>query len=183
MSKRWAVLGWCGGFLALSLILGLSAWAQHGGHSMPMTPPAPPERGKPIRTTMEELHKTGGVPPGWKFTLPAGDPVKGRQVFVDLECFSCHQVKGEAFPPGRTGGPGPELTGMGSQHPAEYFAESILNPNAVIIEGPGFTGPDGLSKMPDYNDTLTVRQLLDLVAYLKSLMARGDHGTGAEPHR
>ena len=26
-------------------------------------------------------------------------------------------------------------------------------PNAVIVEGPGFTGPDGLSKMPDYRDS------------------------------
>lgn len=62
---------------------------------------------------------------------------------------------------------------MGQNHPAEYLAESILNPNRVLIEGPGFTGPDGLSKMPEYADTMTLRQLIDLVAYLKSLTTGG----------
>jgi putative copper export protein len=36
-----------------------------------------------------------------------------------------------------------------------------------------YTGSDGLSRMPDYGDVLTVRQLIDLVAYLRSLT--GDH--------
>lgn len=171
MPETRTVLAWCGGSLALILGLGLSAWAQHGGHSTTMTPQAQTEKGKPIRIPMEELHKAGGVPPGWKFTPPTGDPAKGRQVFVDLECFSCHQIKGEALPPGKKGDVGPELTGMGDRHPTDYLVESIINPNAVIVEGPGFTGPDGLSKMPDYNDSLTVKQLIDLVAYLKSLTA------------
>ncbi len=50
-----------------------------------------------------------------------------------------------------------------------YFAESIRNPNAVIVTGPGYTGPDGLSIMPDYQDSLTARELTGLVAYLRSL--------------
>ena len=120
---------------------------------------------------MDALHAHGGVPPGWKFLLPSGDPAQGRQVFVALECFTCHAVKGEEFPrPSKTPqGTGPALTGMGSHHPAEYFAESIMNPNRVIIVGSGYTGPDGLSKMPDYSESLTIKQLVDLVAYLKSL--------------
>ncbi len=68
--------------------------------------------------------------------------------------------------------------GMGSHHPAEYFAESIMNPNRVIVQGPGYTGPDGLSKMPDYNDVMTVRQLVDVVAYLKSLKGGMSDGAG-----
>ena len=71
---------------------------------------------------------------------------------------------------------------MGSHHPPEYFAESILNPNRVIILGPGYTGADGLSKMPSYADTMTLKQLTDLVAYLKSLsdgeMKHGSHKMG-----
>ena len=58
---------------------------------------------------------------------------------------------------------------MGAHHPAAYFAESILNPNAVIITEKGYTGPDGLSRMPEYNSSLTIAQLIDLVAYLKGL--------------
>jgi mono/diheme cytochrome c family protein len=132
----------------------------------------------PVRITMEELHRHGGVPPGWRFSFPAGDPGVGRRVFAKLECYTCHAVEGESFPgsPGQSAGRGPALTGMGGHHPAEYLAESILNPNAVIVTGPGHTGSDGRSVMPDYHDTLSVGELVDLVAYVKSL------GAHREPH-
>src|SRR5206468_3477622 len=55
----------------------------------------------------------------------------------------------------------------------------ILSPNAVIIDGPGFTGPDGKSIMPSYADSLSVVQLVDLVAFLKSLTSGGGHPHGA----
>ncbi|MBI4638763.1 MAG: iron transporter [Candidatus Rokubacteria bacterium] len=132
---------------------------------------------EPRRATMEELHRTGGVPPGWTFTLPPGDATRGRQLYVELECFKCHAIRGESFPPagGDRKDAGPELTGMGGRHPAEYIAESILTPNAVIVEGPGHTGPDRLSIMPSYADSLTVPQLLDLVGYIASQRGGGEH--------
>lgn len=145
---------------------------------------ARPEPPATIRITMDDLHAQGGVPRGWKFLMPSGDAAEGRKVFVTMECFACHEVKGEGFPsdsktPRDTG---PALTGMGSRHPVEYFAESILNPNRVIVLGPGYTGADGLSKMPSYADTMTLKQLTDLVAYLKSLsggeMKHGGHTMG-----
>lgn len=169
--------------LATALAVASWAWAQgprdHGQTPKSAAPPAGghAEHGKmesqappPIRITMEELHQQGGVPAGWQFLLPTGNPAEGKKVYAALECYSCHEIKGEHFPqhaksPGNVG---PELTGLGRSHSAEYIAEAILNPNRVIIEGPGHTGPDGLSKMPDYNDSLTLRQLIDLVAYLKS---------------
>jgi mono/diheme cytochrome c family protein len=125
---------------------------------------------------MEELHRLGGTPRGWKFTLPAGDPARGKQVFVDAGCFKCHAIQGADMPDaGAEKRPGPELTGMGAHHPAEYFAESILAPNAVIVTGPGFTGTDGLSIMPSYADSLTVEQLLDVVAFIKSQSGDAGH--------
>ena len=131
----------------------------------------------PIRVKMGELHAEGGVPPGWKFTLPPGDPAKGKEVFGRLECYSCHIVEGQGFPSKATDQTGPELTGMGAHHPAEYLAESILNPNAVILtDVPDWVGPDGLSKMPTYSDSLTLEQWTDLVAYLKSLTGGRRHG-------
>lgn len=157
------------------LLAAAAGWAQGGasGHSHPSGTPAP----EPHRITSEELHRQGGVPPGWRFTLPPGEPRAGRDVFTKLECFKCHAVRGEPFPGDakQAGDVGPELTGMGGRHPAEYFAESILDPNAVIVTGPGYTGPDGLSVMPDYRESLTVSELIDLIAYLKSL-------AGADPH-
>jgi len=174
--------------LLLAVSVGAGAGAQHtmpegrkmqeGHREAPMmgTPKAP------VRMTMEELHKHGGVPPGWKFTLPEGDPRAGRDAFVAMKCFTCHDVAGETFPAHKrdVGEVGPGLAGMGGHHPAEYFAEAILNPNSVVVLGEGYTSADGLSRMPDYNDTLTVRQLLDLVAYLKSLSGghKGPHAPG-----
>jgi len=146
----------------------------HGSAMTPTTPPAA-GAGTPVRISMDELHRNGGVPPGWRFSWPAGDAAKGRAVFIKLECYQCHEVKGESFPP-VTPDPtrhGPGLSGMGGHHPAEYFAESIINPNAVIVTGAGHTGPDGLSIMPDYRDSLTLAETIDLVAYLRSLTGGG----------
>ena len=129
-----------------------------------------------VRIGMDELHRAGGVPPGWRFSWPDGDAAKGREAFVKLECYQCHEVKGESFPP-VTPDPmrrGPALTAVGGHHPAEYFAESIINPNAVIVTGPGHTGTDGLSVMPDFRDSLTLAEAIDLVAYIRSLTG-GDH--------
>jgi len=134
--------------------------------------------------TMEELHRMGGVPRGWRFRLPAGDAQAGREVFVKMECYACHVIKGERFPTSgsREPGKGPELTGIGGDHPAEYFFEAIINPNRVIITGPGYTGRDGLSTMPDYKGLMTLEEAVNLVAYLGSLVSPGGHPThgGAE---
>jgi mono/diheme cytochrome c family protein len=111
-----------------------------------------------------------GTPAGWKFTWPKGDPTKGREVFIKLECQSCHEVRGAGFPaPTDQHNVGPELSQMGPLHPAEYFAESIINPSAAIETGKGYAAPDGSSKMPSYNDSITVAEVIDLVAYLSSL--------------
>ncbi len=139
----------------------------------------------PVHITMDMLHDAGGVPPGWQFTLPTGDPDTGREVFVTVQCYTCHNIAGETFPayPPRSQEMGPDLTGMGAHHPAAYFAESIINPNAVITTGKGYTGQDGLSRMPEYNHDLTIDQLIDLVAYLKSLREPAPHAShGAMGH-
>lgn len=127
-------------------------------------------RAKSTRITMEALHAAGGAPPGWRFSLPAGDPAAGRRAFVDLKCYACHAIKGEQFPlpPGQAATAGPELTGMGRHHPADYLAESIANPSAVLVDRPGYIGGDGRSVMPEQRE-MTLAQLIDLVAYLKTL--------------
>ena len=171
---RWAAVG----MIAAVLGAGALAQAQHQ-HGAPAAKPPAATPG-PMRVTEEDIHRGGGVPPGWRFSWPAGDAAKGREVFAKLECYQCHEVKGERFPavapdPTRRG---PALSGMGEHHPVEYFAESIINPNAVIVLGPGHTGPDGLSIMPDFRDSLTLAETIDLVAFIRSLgsgSSGGDH--------
>lgn len=175
------------GVLSIAWSVSLSpALAQHGHGAQPSgpAPTSPSASGKRgVTIGMDELHRAGGVPPGWRFSWPAGDPKKGREAFAKLECYQCHEVKGESFPPVVQDPTrrGPALAGMGGHHPAEYFAESILNPNAVIVTGPGHVGPDGLSVMPDFRDSLTLAETIDLVAYIRSLTGGGAHDHAQAP--
>jgi len=115
-----------------------------------------------------------GMTADWKFTLPQGNPAEGRKLFVEAECYKCHEVKGEKFPGFAEGekGVGPELLQMAGMHPPEFFAESIINPNAAIdskAKALGYIGDDGKSKMPDYSETFTAKQVADLASYIASL--------------
>lgn len=136
--------------------------ARHAGHAAHAAGAE-----EPRRVTMAQLHATGGIPSGWLFSPPPGDATRGRAIFLRLGCPACHRIGGES--PAPFAGIGPDLTDAGEHHPAGYLLESVINPNAVIIEGPGYTGPDGRSIMPSYADRLTVAELLDLVAYLRTL--------------
>ena len=123
-------------------------------------------------------HGDHGTLKDWKFTLVKGDAATGRELFIELECYKCHEIKGENFSTlvKNDKGIGPELSQMAGSHPIEFFAESIANPNAVIdgdAKEEGHIGPDGKSKMPSFADVLTVQQLTDLATYLASLSAGG----------
>jgi len=157
------------GVLACTAVLADSTPARHATHLRHQAASGP------THVTMEELHKAGGVPQGWMFTPPPGDAHRGRDVFVRLACFTCHTVTAEVFP--QPTGPGPDLTDVGAHHPSGYLLESILNPDAVIVQDPGYTDSGGRSIMPDYRRSLSVVDLLDLVAYLATL--KGDQRTGA----
>jgi hypothetical protein len=157
----------------VTVLVGLAACGAGQEERAPATSAVSRPRTRSVRMTMEALHQAGGIPPGWHFTIPAGNVDAGRRAFAELGCPSCHRVAGESFAGGASQtGIGPDLTGMGSHHPAEYFAESILNPDAVLVEGPGYVDADGRSVMPSYPD-VTLAQLGDLVAYLRSLRAGG----------
>ncbi len=121
-----------------------------------------------VRITMEALHRQGGVPLGWQPRLAPGNVGAGRDAFAALGCPACHRIAGETFGSAVADPPGPELTGMGGHHPPAYFAEAILDPDAVLVEGPGWIDASGHSTMPAY-DTITLGELADLVAYLGSL--------------
>ena len=107
-------------------------------------------------------------PIGWRFTLPKGDPAKGKAVFEKFECHYCHEVRGENFPSPTENAP--ELSQMSGLHPVEFFAESIMNPNAVVPKSYGDT--DGTSPMTNFAAKMTVQELIDVSAYVASLKPR-----------
>ena len=105
----------------------------------------------------------------WRFTMPKGDPVKGQAVFEKFECHYCHEVRGEQFPAPTESAP--ELSQMGGLHPLEFFAESIMNPNAYVPKV--YREPDGKSPMTDFTAKMTVKELIDVSTYVASLRPKG----------
>ena len=108
-------------------------------------------------------------PDSWRFTMPRGEPAKGKAVFKKFECYYCHEVNGEDFPEPTDSAP--ELSRMGPLHPPEFFAESVLNPSAVVPER--YLGAGGKSPMStDHIGRMTLQEWIDLTAYLASLKPR-----------
>jgi hypothetical protein len=106
------------------------------------------------------------------FRLPDyGDPEKGRVAFVQFQCFTCHEVQGEDFPqvPGK---PAVQVRLGGTVERAMsdgYLVASIIHPSYRFAPYPRkLITRDGESRMPHYDDAMTVRQLTDIVAFLQS---------------
>jgi cytochrome c oxidase subunit II len=100
----------------------------------------------------------------------------GQQLYQTLGCASCHGANGE-------GGRGPTLEGIfgnvqqlesgGSVRVDEaYLRESITNPQAKLVAG---FGPI----MPTFQGQVSEDQLVQLIAYIKSLHATGQTPTTA----
>src|SRR5688572_24636395 len=119
------------------------------------------------KTTPDAEKRQGQThhPIGWRFTMPNGDAAKGRAVFEKFECHYCHEVRGENFPSPTENAP--ELSQMGGLHPVEFFAESIMNPNAVVPKE--YRDSDGKSPMTNLTEKMTVKELIDVSAYVASL--------------
>jgi hypothetical protein len=107
-------------------------------------------------------------------TLPAGDVGAGRQAFMDLRCTACHAVASEPdFPRPVSANPGPPIgPGMARSDPS-YVATAIMTPSHAI--SPNISPEvranieDVLSPMGDYSHVMTVRQMVDLHAYVRSV--------------
>lgn len=108
-------------------------------------------------------------------SLPAGDPDNGRAAFV-LHCARCHRVSGDATLPAPLS-PVPFVLGEGtSSRPTDTrLLNSVLNPSHVVRDPhrPETTTDEGRSAMADLTDELTVRQLVDVVAYLRRIYDEG----------
>jgi Cu/Ag efflux protein CusF len=112
-------------------------------------------------------------PKDWRFTISKGDSAKGRAVFEKFECYYCHEIRGEKFPAPTENAP--ELSQMAAMHPLEFFTESIMNPNAVVSKL--YRQQDGTSPMTDFTEKMTVRELIDVSAYVASLRPKGSPKT------
>ena len=111
------------------------------------------------------------------FPVDQGDIAAGRQAFIDHRCHQCHSIADEIMPP-LAGASRPILELGGSTSVIHSYADlttSIINPNHAISER--YRDQQLLLKteiplespMPRPNlDTMSVSQLVDIVAFLDS---------------
>jgi mono/diheme cytochrome c family protein len=92
-----------------------------------------------------------------------GDPSAGKAVFVSQGCGACHTFT----PAGTNGKVGPKLDNLAEYAKAanqgsleDFVHESIVDPSAYVA--PGFSNV----MPPTYANSLTPKQLADVVAFL-----------------
>ena len=106
------------------------------------------------------------------FHLPVdGNAEKGKMVFVSLGCHSCHAVTGADLERPTVQPPVPVVLGGEVDHRLSdaYLVTSMIDPSyALAPHVKEQITRDGKSRMPNYADQLTARQMTDLVAFLQS---------------
>lgn len=104
------------------------------------------------------------------FRLPNGDVAAGRQVLIDMKCNTCHRVAGESLASPVADPPVPVLLGGDVPYTRTdgELVTAIINPSHEIAPAlrTEQVKSGELSRMPDYGQLMSVRQMVDLVAYL-----------------
>ncbi|MCW5514812.1 hypothetical protein [Muriicola sp. Z0-33] len=107
------------------------------------------------------------------FALPAGDIEEGKATYKRLACNECHSISEIEW----KGGVDSLQIQLGGDVTIEKsyggLVTSIINPSHKIAfrykrkNSPEIT-EEGLSKMKNYNEVMTVQELVDLVTFLQS---------------
>lgn len=111
--------------------------------------------------TPEEI--AAGLPPEIATTLAQADPDRGQKLTVDSGCTACHSLEKDV----RLVGPSwynvgdHAVTRVEGESPALYLYNSIVDPNAFVIEGyPANVMPS------TFRDALSDQDIADIIAYL-----------------
>ena len=113
-----------------------------------------------------------GPKSGYGFTLPDGDGNAGQEAFVRFQCGDCHAIAGredlrEKVDPIMTVNLGGKTTRIETYG---QLVTSVINPSHKISQK--FTGElveiDGVSRMRNYNEVMTVSELIDIVTFLQA---------------
>lgn len=116
-------------------------------------------------------------PPAGGISLPEGDADRGRETYRELHCYTCHAVEGEEFPPQGASPPTGVVLGetWDRRLSDDELVTAIINPSHEIApeyEKARVTSLGDTSRMGNYADIMTVRQLVDLVAFLREVNER-----------
>ena len=116
----------------------------------------------------------GGPKSGAALRLPDGDVERGKAAFLELKCNTCHTVAGTEMPAPSKDYAYVRVVVLGGEvrQVKTYGAlvTSIINPSHSLAPGypKELITKNNQSAMANFNDTMTVRQLIDLVAFLQS---------------
>jgi mono/diheme cytochrome c family protein len=107
--------------------------------------------------------------------VPAGDPIRGEQVFVERRCFRCHTVEAAQMPDFDIP-PTLKIHLGGANHrqwTRDAYAQAIMNPEHVIspqyqaiVQSAGDPKAAKETPMPNFNRELTVSELIDITTFL-----------------
>ena len=104
------------------------------------------------------------------FALPEGNIEKGKVTYKRLACSECHSIPNIEWKGGKDnlkihlGGEVTSLKTYGD------LVTSVINPSHKVASfyNQKTSTEGGLSKMKNYNEVMTVQELIDLVTFLQS---------------
>lgn len=105
------------------------------------------------------------------FSLPQGDVDKGAMVLTKYQCLACHHINGIEQAAGVNNSELNVRLG-GKSTKVKTYAElvtSVINPSHKLAKGYplDIIAVEGESKMRNFNDIMTITELVDLVAFLQ----------------
>jgi hypothetical protein len=119
------------------------------------------------------------APPVEGFIMPPGDAVRGQQVFIDYKCYSCHTIPGIELP--QPGFEPPFVLTIGARlHRVKTTGElltAVVYPDHVVspkyVSALKMAGKEAdLTTMPEFGGSMSVTELIDLVAFLDQQYTR-----------
>ena len=116
------------------------------------------------------------------FRLPDGDSERGRAVFAEMRCYTCHDVYGHDEFPAPTAEPSVPVTvgGRFARVPGDGdLVTAIIHPSHKISSryAHAMVTTAGSSRMGDFTESMSVRELVDLVAFLHTVYERDESAT------
>ncbi|MFL1011014.1 hypothetical protein [Flavisericum labens] len=104
------------------------------------------------------------------FALPEGDIEKGKVTYKRLACNECHIISEIEWRGGSDNLKIPLGGEVSNQKSYGELVTSVINPSHKIARfyNQKTSTEEGLSKMRNYNEVMTVQELIDLVTFLKS---------------
>ncbi len=113
------------------------------------------------------------------FVLPEGDPDRGRQVFIDFNCYRCHAIPDVGLPERdpeppfivELGGEVLRVKDYGALLTAIVYPDHGISPRYQEQLRQAGRAAD-LTPMPYFGDTMTVTELNDLVEFLHGQYTR-----------